>query len=54
MTRIAIIEREKCQPVRCGNYLCAKVCPVNRMGKECITANPTDTKARIDEKLCTG
>ncbi|HLC80870.1 MAG TPA: ribosome biogenesis/translation initiation ATPase RLI [Candidatus Nanoarchaeia archaeon] len=54
MTRIAIIEREKCQPARCGNYLCAKVCPVNRMGKECITANPTDTKARIDEKLCTG
>jgi ATP-binding cassette subfamily E protein 1 len=53
MVRIAVIEKKKCNPVGCGNYLCARVCPVNRMGDECITAGP-DHKARIDEKLCTG
>ena len=52
--RIAIIHREKCHPNECGNYLCAKLCPVNRMGTECITADPVTTKARIDEFLCTG
>ncbi len=53
--RIAIIDREKCHPQECGNYLCAKLCPVNRAGADCITA-ATDAgkKARIDEFLCTG
>ena len=53
MTRIAVIDKKKCNPVGCGNYLCARVCPVNRMGEQCITASP-DKKAQIDEKLCTG
>jgi len=53
MTRIAVIDRKKCNPIACGNYLCARVCPVNRMGEQCITAGP-DKKAQIDEKLCTG
>lgn len=53
MSRIAVIEKKKCNPVACGNYLCARVCPVNRMGEQCIIAGP-DTKAQIDEKLCTG
>ena len=53
MTRIAIIDKKKCNPLGCGNYLCARVCPVNRMGEQCITAGP-DKKAMIDEKLCTG
>jgi len=52
--RIAIIDRQKCHPQDCGNYLCAKLCPVNRTGSECITPNPTNTKAQIDELLCTG
>src|SRR3989339_1248537 len=52
--RIAIVHRDKCQPILCGNYLCAKVCPVNRTGKDCITPNPINQKARIDELLCTG
>lgn len=52
--RIAIIHREKCHPQECGNYLCAKLCPVNRAGSECITAHPVTTKAVIDEYLCTG
>jgi len=53
MVRIAVIDKHKCHPVKCGNYLCARVCPVNRMGEECIVAGP-DNKAKIDEKLCTG
>ncbi|MFH1683060.1 MAG: ribosome biogenesis/translation initiation ATPase RLI [Candidatus Woesearchaeota archaeon] len=52
--RIAIIHQEKCHPVECGNYLCAKLCPVNRMGSECVTPSPINQKARIDETLCNG
>ncbi len=53
--RIAILDREKCHPIDCGNYLCAKLCPVNRAGVDCITAAPDAAKkARIDEFLCTG
>jgi len=52
--RIAIIHREKCHPNECGNYLCAKLCPVNRAGADCIYPGEPDKKARIDEMLCTG
>ncbi|MDP3640495.1 MAG: ATP-binding cassette domain-containing protein, partial [Nanoarchaeota archaeon] len=52
--RIAIIHREKCHPHDCGNYLCAKLCPVNRSGADCIYPGEPDKKARIDEFLCTG
>ncbi len=52
--RIAIIHKEKCHPNECGNFLCAKLCPVNREGSECITEDPMFKKARIDEYLCTG
>lgn len=51
--RVAVIDRNKCHPDECGNYLCAKLCPVNRTGADCITPGE-DTKARIDEVLCTG
>ena len=52
--RIAIIEQDKCHPDKCGNYLCARLCPINREGEECISKNPLTKKAVIDEKLCTG
>ncbi len=52
--RVAVIDREKCNPVGCGGYLCAKLCPVNRTGKDCIYPGQDDAKARIDEVLCTG
>ncbi len=52
--RIAIIHRDKCHPQECGNYLCAKLCPVNRAGADCIYPGEPDKKARIDEMLCTG
>jgi ATP-binding cassette subfamily E protein 1 len=54
MPRIAVIEKERCNPIGCGGYLCIKVCPVNRMGEECIVVGSTDKKPVIDEKLCTG
>lgn len=53
MKRIAIVERIKCNPIKCGNYLCIRLCPVNRTKKECITKGE-DKKIVIDEKLCTG
>jgi ATP-binding cassette subfamily E protein 1 len=53
MTRIAVIEKEKCNPVGCGNFLCMRLCPVNRMGEECIVKG-SDNKPVIDEALCTG
>ncbi len=52
--RIAVIDKEKCHPNECGNYLCAKLCPVNRTGADCITPSEIDKKAVIDEVLCTG
>jgi ATP-binding cassette subfamily E protein 1 len=51
MSRIAVVERSKCHPVKCGGYLCAKVCPVNRGGKDCIVQG-VDNKAQISEMLC--
>jgi len=50
MTRIAIVNKERCSPVKCG-WLCFNLCPINRSGKECITK---EDKARIDEALCNG
>lgn len=52
--RIAIIEQDKCHPDKCGNYLCARLCPINRDGEDCISKSPITKKAVIDEKLCTG
>lgn len=52
MVRLAIVEKEKCNPAGCGDYLCIRVCPVNRMGEECIIKE--NNKAQINEELCTG
>jgi len=53
MVRIAVVEKEKCNPVKCGSYMCMRFCPVNRMGKECIIRADTG-KAGIIEELCVG
>ncbi len=53
MSRIAVVNQEKCHPTECGNYLCQKLCPVNRTGKDCIVVND-DSKASINEELCIG
>jgi len=52
MKRLAIVEKDKCNPTGCGDYLCIKLCPVNRTGEECIIKQ--DGKAQIDESLCNG
>ncbi|MBI4738130.1 ribosome biogenesis/translation initiation ATPase RLI [Candidatus Woesearchaeota archaeon] len=53
MKRIAIVDKDKCNPAGCGNYLCAKLCPINREGTDCIFVGD-DKKAKIDEALCIG
>jgi ATP-binding cassette, sub-family E, member 1 len=53
MTRIAIVERDKCNQERCGGLLCARVCPINKAGQDCVYEGD-DKKARIDELLCIG
>ena len=50
MKRLAIIRKEECHPKEC-QALCAKLCPVNRKGEDCIKI---DGKARISEELCIG
>jgi len=50
--RIAVIELKKCRPEMCGRA-CIKVCPVNRMSKECIIEEPANNII-ISEELCTG
>ncbi|MBU1204581.1 MAG: hypothetical protein KKE93_01610, partial [Nanoarchaeota archaeon] len=52
MTRIAVIRKEHCNPIKCQN-LCIKLCPRNRTGEECIIIGQ-DNKPVIDESLCTG
>ncbi len=51
--RIAVIDYEKCNFEKCGMYLCQKVCPLNRNGKECITFEKNE-KPQISEELCIG
>ncbi len=50
--RIAVIEYDRCQPQKC-NYLCERICPVNRTGKECIVTDLETGKPAISEELCT-
>ncbi len=51
--RIAVIDYDKCQPEKC-NWLCIRMCPVNRQSKECIVQDEQGKKPLISEELCTG
>lgn len=53
LTRIAIVNDDKCKPKRCRQE-CKKSCPVVRMGKLCIEVSPNDKIATISEELCIG
>jgi ATP-binding cassette subfamily E protein 1 len=53
MTRIAIVHKDKCNQEACGGMLCAKVCPINMTGAECVKISE-ENKAIISEELCTG
>ena len=50
--RIAILDKEKCQPAVC-NFLCIRMCPGVRMGQETIVKG-LDNKPVISEALCSG
>ncbi len=50
--RIAVVDRERCNPRKCG-LECIKYCPEVRMGKE-ETIRLEDDLLIIDEELCTG
>jgi ATP-binding cassette subfamily E protein 1 len=49
--RIAVVNRDKCNPQGCGDYLCVRVCPINKTGEECIIK---EKKAKIFEEKCIG
>ncbi|KAJ6143050.1 ABC transporter ABCE [Penicillium samsonianum] len=53
LTRIAIINSDKCKPKKCRQE-CKKSCPVVRSGKLCIEVDSTSKIAFISERLCIG
>ena len=56
MSRLAIINYDKCQPKKC-NFECGIYCPVNMQGKECILIEDIEDigkKARVSSILCIG
>ncbi|XP_040577372.1 ATP-binding cassette sub-family E member 1 [Lepeophtheirus salmonis] len=53
LTRIAIVNADRCKPKRCRQE-CKKSCPVVRMGKLCIEVSPNSKIATISEELCIG
>ncbi|KAM7268873.1 hypothetical protein ACFE04_011039 [Oxalis oulophora] len=53
LTRIAIVEADKCKPKKCRQE-CKKSCPVVKTGKLCIEVGPISTYATIHESLCIG
>jgi ATP-binding cassette subfamily E protein 1 len=50
--RIMIVKKDRCNPVGCGGYLCMRVSPSNRAGKEAIVKD-TDGKVKVNESLIT-
>ncbi|WP_297522227.1 ribosome biogenesis/translation initiation ATPase RLI [Thermococcus sp.] len=54
MSRIAVIDYDKCNPDKCGHFLCERVCPVNRMGGEAIIIDEENYRPIIQEASCTG
>ncbi len=53
MTRIAVIDKEKCINGNGCEFQCHKVCPVDRSGTECVTVGDFN-KPLINEETCIG
>lgn len=53
LTRIAIVNAERCKPKKCRQE-CKKSCPVVKLGKLCIEVGPKSKLAFISEPLCIG
>ena len=52
--RIAVIKRELCRAPKDCNYICKKVCPLEKSGITVIKINEEDKKPNIIESLCRG
>ncbi|MFN3804726.1 MAG: ribosome biogenesis/translation initiation ATPase RLI [Pyrobaculum sp.] len=52
MVRVAVVDRDSCQPKKCGHE-CIKYCPVNKSGKV-VWIDEQAKKAAISEALCIG
>ncbi|MDY6931963.1 MAG: ATP-binding cassette domain-containing protein, partial [Halobacteriota archaeon] len=50
--RIAVLNRDRCQPVKCGKE-CQSYCPMVRTGDETVVIG-SDGKPEISEELCEG
>ncbi|WP_286242858.1 ribosome biogenesis/translation initiation ATPase RLI [Methanobacterium ferruginis] len=53
MSRISILDHDRCQPKKC-NYVCIEYCPGVRMEEDTITIDPKTNKPIISEELCSG
>ncbi|MFN7105011.1 MAG: ribosome biogenesis/translation initiation ATPase RLI [Pyrobaculum sp.] len=52
MVRVAVVDRDSCQPKKCGHE-CIKYCPVNKSGKV-VWIDEQTKKAAISEAMCIG
>ena len=53
MSRISILDKDRCQPKKC-DYLCINYCPGVRMGEDTIVIDEDAKKPLISEQLCEG
>ncbi|MBP2046565.1 ribosome biogenesis/translation initiation ATPase RLI [Methanobacterium aggregans] len=53
MTRISILDHDRCQPKKC-NYVCIEYCPGVRMEEDTITIDEKTKKPIMSEELCAG
>lgn len=53
MSRISILDKEKCQPKKC-DYVCISYCPGVRMEEDTIIIDEDTKKPLISEQLCEG
>ncbi|MDR2873623.1 MAG: ribosome biogenesis/translation initiation ATPase RLI [Methanobrevibacter sp.] len=53
MSRIAILDENRCQPKKC-NFLCIEYCPGVRMEEDTIVIDEKSKKPLISEELCNG
>ena len=53
MSRISILDKDRCQPKKC-DYLCIHYCPGVRMDEDTIVIDEDSKKPLISEELCEG
>lgn len=53
MSRISILDHDRCQPKKC-NYTCIEYCPGVRMDEDTIVIDEKTKKPLISEELCSG